>query len=82
MTPSNSLSKFRLPVRYRGLTPTPTKLPRNGIPKAKMPLAECPLLEAVRPVVFTAYVALPAPFNGMGNEDGLTVHEGEDAEAG
>jgi len=47
-----------------------------------MSVAECLLLEAARPVVFTANVALPAPLSGMVNEDGVTVQEGEDAEAG
>ena len=50
--------------------------------KARMPLAECLLLEAVRPVVFTVKVALPAPLIGMPNEDGFNVQEGEDADAG
>ena len=37
---------------------------------------------AVNPVVFTASVALPAPVVRMSNDEGFTLHEGEDAEAG
>lgn len=47
-----------------------------------MPVAECPLLEAIRPVVFTVRVALPAPLSGMLNEDGVTVQAGDEADAG
>ena len=55
-------------------------IPMNGMQKAKT--AAIPRLLAVRPVVFTARVALPAPFTGMLNDDGLIVQEGDDAELG
>ena len=55
-------------------------VPRNGMQKAK--IAARPRLLATRPVVFTARVALPAPFTGMLSEDGLIVQEGDDVELG
>lgn len=48
----------------------------------KAKIAARPRLLATMPVVFTARVALPAPFTGMLSEDGLIVQEGDDVELG
>ena len=82
MAQSNSLSQFRRRGEDRDFNPVPSKAPKNGKHKASAVPAKCLGLVAIKPVVLTVKVALPAPFTGMSKEDGLTAQEGEDAEAG
>jgi hypothetical protein len=59
-----------------------TNTPRNGMQKPRASSSRCLPRAAVKPVVFTANVALPPPLRGIGSTDGLTVQVGELAETG
>src|SRR5690349_7502547 len=82
MRHSNNLNQLCLKVSRREPMLTPHRMPRKGRHKATSAPPVCFLSARVRPVVFMTNVALPAPFNGMSNDDGLTEQEGADAENG